>query len=531
MKKAITLMIALIMVVSLSACGKSQLVIDVEEMIDSIGVVSLESGETIEKAEKMFAVLSEKEKSSVENRIDLVNARDKYNNLVAEEAAEQARIEEEEKAAKEREEKEAQHQADVELYEKLSKASVEAQKMITAFQESVTDDLAFVSKYAGNVNGAGKRAFADSFLKRMEKAFDGIDVSIIREGDPILADLASEIMHNQLTVVALLYDMGATNSDKNVPTIKSTASATIKLIQDYLDEAVVFATEIEELEDRLKSDDFSFPVEQSEESEEETGKQVVAIAIAGGENHLLTLFSDGTVRKWGASRTGTVWDWRNIVAVAAGNEHSVALKQDGTVIADGVNSSGQCDVGEWKDIIAIAAGYQHTVGLRSDGTVVAVGSNDYGQCNVSDWTDIIQINAYWLTTVGLKADGTVVAVGSNDYGQCDVSEWTGIKEVAAGGYHTLGLKEDGTVVSVGYNDNGQCNTANWTGIKHICAGHFHSLGLKNDGTVVAVGDNEYGQCDVSTWTNIQDITCYYTYSAGLKPDKDNEVIIAGDYDY
>ena len=71
MKKAITLMIALIMVVSLSACGKSQLVIDVEEMIDSIGVVSLESGETIEKAEKMFAVLSEKEKSSVENRIDL----------------------------------------------------------------------------------------------------------------------------------------------------------------------------------------------------------------------------------------------------------------------------------------------------------------------------------------------------------------------------------------------------------------------------------------------------------------------------
>ena len=101
------------------------------------------------------------------------------------------------------------------------------------------------------------------------------------------------------------------------------------------------------------------------------------------------------------------------------------------------------------DTIQIAAGYGHTVGPKNDGTVIAVGLNSNGQCDVGNWRDVIQIAAGWGHTAGLKKDGTVVAAGDNREGQPGVSDWADIKQVAAGGYHTVGLKKDGTVVVAG----------------------------------------------------------------------------------
>ena len=68
----------------LVACGKSKQVTNVEEMIDAIGTVTLESGDTLEQITEAFNALSEKEKDSVENYTDFVKARTRYEKLVEE---------------------------------------------------------------------------------------------------------------------------------------------------------------------------------------------------------------------------------------------------------------------------------------------------------------------------------------------------------------------------------------------------------------------------------------------------------------
>ena len=149
------------------------------------------------------------------------------------------------------------------------------------------------------------------------------------------------------------------------------------------------------------------------------------VAVAAGVHHTVGLKSDGTVVAVGRNNDGEceVSGWTDIVAVAAGFWFTVGLKKDGTVVAVGVNTEGECDVSDWMDIVAVSAGFSHPVGLKSDGTVVAVGSNKYGQCKVSGWTNIVAVSAGGSHTIGLKKDGTVVAVGQNDEGECEVSGW------------------------------------------------------------------------------------------------------------
>lgn len=87
MKRTITILLVLIMVLSLTACGKSEAVKQTESAIDEIGTVSLESENAIANAEKLYNILTDKEKEKVSNRLTLVNSRDEYNSLVAAAAA------------------------------------------------------------------------------------------------------------------------------------------------------------------------------------------------------------------------------------------------------------------------------------------------------------------------------------------------------------------------------------------------------------------------------------------------------------
>jgi len=242
--------------------------------------------------------------------------------------------------------------------------------------------------------------------------------------------------------------------------------------------------------------------------------------VAAGGYHTVGLESDGTVVATGLNTSGQcdVGDWENIIQVAAGGYHTVGLKSNGTVIAVGLNTNGQCDVDEWAEITQVAAGGYHTAGLKGNGTVVAVGSNSYGQCDVDEWADIVQVAAGYRHTVGLKSDGTVVAVGDNYFDQCDVDEWADIVQVAAGGYHTVGLKSDGTVVAVGWNDFGQCDVDEWADIAQVAAGYYHTVGLESDGTVVAVGLNNNGQCDIDEWVGIVQVAAGYYHTVGLESD-------------
>ncbi len=218
-RKIISILFVLILVLSLISCGKSKDAAAAEKAISEIGEVTLDSEESILNAEKLFNILTDKEKESVENRIDLINARETFDKL-----AEQKRIEEEELAEKLKLQEE---------YTRLSKAVPEMQKMTIAFEDSVLDDLEFVAKYAGNVNGRGSRAFASSFTDRMAKAYDNIDLGKIDEADPEIGELAHQIVRHQYEITDMVIQMGITNSDKDVSLIKQTSLDTIDLIAKF----------------------------------------------------------------------------------------------------------------------------------------------------------------------------------------------------------------------------------------------------------------------------------------------------------
>lgn len=67
MKKTISLILVLIMCLSLCACGKSEEVKAAEELIATIGEITLDNTDAINNARDAFSALSDEEKEKVEN--------------------------------------------------------------------------------------------------------------------------------------------------------------------------------------------------------------------------------------------------------------------------------------------------------------------------------------------------------------------------------------------------------------------------------------------------------------------------------
>lgn len=74
MKKTISLLLALVMCLSLCACGKSEEVIAVEEKIASIGEITDDSTDAINDARDAYDALSDEDKAKVENASSLHEA-------------------------------------------------------------------------------------------------------------------------------------------------------------------------------------------------------------------------------------------------------------------------------------------------------------------------------------------------------------------------------------------------------------------------------------------------------------------------
>lgn len=57
---------------------KSEAVKSAEDAISAIGEVSVDSGDAIANAEKLYGILTDTEKEKVENRLTLVEAREQF---------------------------------------------------------------------------------------------------------------------------------------------------------------------------------------------------------------------------------------------------------------------------------------------------------------------------------------------------------------------------------------------------------------------------------------------------------------------
>lgn len=95
-------------------------------------------------------------------------------------------------------------------------------------------NLDFTERNAGGVNGNGSRKFADEFVNELSGWKDPLDEEALYADIPELQPKLEVISSNIQTVVDLLIDMGQTNSDANVPQIKSLCTETINLITNLM---------------------------------------------------------------------------------------------------------------------------------------------------------------------------------------------------------------------------------------------------------------------------------------------------------
>lgn len=84
MRKTIFVIVTAFVLLILIACGKSEIVKATETAIADIGDVTLESEDSIKKAESIFNGLTDHEKEQVDNRLVLIDARNQYEKLLEE---------------------------------------------------------------------------------------------------------------------------------------------------------------------------------------------------------------------------------------------------------------------------------------------------------------------------------------------------------------------------------------------------------------------------------------------------------------
>ncbi len=184
-----------------------------------------------------------------------------------------------------------------------------------------------------------------------------------------------------------------------------------------------------------------------------------AIGIAASRSSSSVVLADGTVWSWGwslgvgvlgdgAPNTQTrdpvqVLNVTNAVAIAAGDQHVLSLRSDGSVWAWGNDGQGQCGGGNstaWRtpgpvlsltNVARVRAGAFHSLAMQVDGTAWAWGSNQSGQLGIGmspPYTvavptqpvavaPVSDLDGSHSSSMFVKPNGTLWGCGSNGYGQ------------------------------------------------------------------------------------------------------------------
>lgn len=289
--------------------------------------------------------------------------------------------------------------------------------------------------------------------------------------------------------------------------------------------------------------------------------------------------------------------------IVGGQNHFVSLKSDGTTYTWGLNDCGQLGTGDTtyradptktsiNDAIDIAAGYKFTVILKKDGTVWVSGYNGYGTVGdgttsstsvfkqVQNIDDVIAISAESNTVQMLKKDGTVWSIGLNSSGEfgnntssssansipTKMCKIPNVMQIASGDNHVVLVTADGNAWSVGYNNYGQLGIASSAdtmtvpqqimdetgsnaiqGVKEASCSTLNTYLIKEDGTAYSTGHNNYSQLagssssyrnyvvpmlEESTASKIQNVKHIYAGGYGVMAiDGSNNLYVAGYANY
>ncbi|MFU8806044.1 MAG: RCC1 domain-containing protein, partial [Bradymonadaceae bacterium] len=259
-----------------------------------------------------------------------------------------------------------------------------------------------------------------------------------------------------------------------------------------------------------------------------------------GWNHSCMVLIDGTLRCWGANRSGQLGDgstsnrstairvpnFLTATSLALGFEHTCVLLDDGEVHCWGYNNRGQLGDGSTAnspeallveglpEIVNIAAGQSHTCAVTVDGELYCWGLNGAGQ--IGDGTtderheptlveslgdEVVQVVAGMAHTCARIKDGTIRCWGQNDAGQLgDASNsprstpvplfglQDSVKDLALGSEHSCALLDTNEVICWGNNLYGQLGNdaggsnrpmliANFQGVQSISSGGNHTCGI------------------------------------------------------
>ena len=226
------------------------------------------------------------------------------------------------------------------------------------------------------------------------------------------------------------------------------------------------------------------------------------VQICAGDQDIMVLKRDGTIRKWGRQNAGIpTWVTQpgaNIKQIACGGNGGLAINGNGQIVNLGYVGTIP-SLSNVKQIVAggnnVFASDGHAAALLSDGTVhvwgniLNLGLIKPAPNDLSGISKIAQQDAS-RHFLALKNDKTVIAWGANWAGQANVpANLTDVVDIGSGAEHSMALKSDGTLVMWGNNNYGQLNPpAGLSNIVEITGGWFHSLARLADGRVVSWGE-------------------------------------------